>query len=109
MRLDSPGGGFVGSIPLLLAQVRAIGALPVGFPGVNLDPFDLSSPPVVLFNGAAGGTFGFFVLPAEGFALYGFMPGGLGGLSVFAQGLALSGTAANGIFASTDSSEIVGL
>ena len=104
----SPGGTFVGSIPLLLMQEFTPGASPVSpFPGIAVDPF-LSPGPVVIFDGNVPGSPFPLLMPPGGFTFLATIPAGLTGTSLLFQGFALDGPAANAIFASTEAHVLEG-
>lgn len=108
--LESPAATFVGSTPLILAQVFTTGPVPASpFPGIAMDPSLPNAPIVALFDPfATGGPFGTAQFPAAGIHILATVPPSLAGLSVVVQGYALTSSAANTIFASTDAHELRG-
>lgn len=113
--IDSPSGGLVGYIPVLLASPFTTGTTitPIGgFPEVQVDPNNV----FVLFNGNSS-PFGIGLLPAQGLSFSYAVPTGVSGmnLSLMLQGLALTPTLvnpsapppANGFFAATNGHEII--
>lgn len=103
--LTSPTGAFVGSLPLLVANLFPMNAAPPSptiLPYVHIDPMTL----LVLFDGAAPAPFFTIALPPGGLSFGYLVPPGLGGFALRLQGVALSPSAANGIFATTDAHEI---
>ena len=103
----SPLGSFVGTQPLLVGNVFAANAPPLGpfpLPYIHIEIPTL----IVLVDGTAPaplpfamqviGPFGFFISYA--------VPQGLAGLVLRLQGAAVTSNAANGFFAITDATEI---
>lgn len=101
--LSSPQGGFALSPFIMAAEPFPTGTPPATFPGF---PSVHMSPPgmVYLFDSSAGPFQN--LLGFGGFSFVTAAPPFLAGQSVMFQAVAVSGTAANGIFAATDAHEI---
>ena len=98
LRVSSPGGALVGSIPILAAQGFpwfAPQAPYPGFPYLHLDPA------LVLNVTPATGP-----LTPSGLVVPVVVPAGLSGLTIRFQALAVSLSAANGFFATSDPHDV---
>ena len=103
--LSSPTGTFDGRPFLIVAEAFATGSPPASaLPGLiypSLFGF------VVLVDGVTPSAAGLTPQILPGGSSYGYgIPAGLGGTSVFIQGLAFDPAAANGFFAATDAHEL---
>lgn len=99
LRLLSPNGSYVGSVPALVIQAYPNGSPPSSFPGIP--ELHLTWGLSIAFNGAT--TPGWPVLlPASGMPLLFKIPPGLEGFTVRMQGLAVApALASNGLFATS--------
>ncbi|MCA9320944.1 MAG: hypothetical protein KDB53_09425 [Planctomycetes bacterium] len=107
-QMSTPGGTFAGAVPALLAQVYGCGTPPVGlagqgFPELQLDIFGI----ILLLDGNLGLPFGPIVLPPGPGLTLQFNVGQLpAGFSTRIQALAVTNTASNGFFASSDAVDL---
>jgi FG-GAP-like repeat len=111
LRLASPGGTFVGTEPLLFAQVYSDTATvlnPGGFPEAWVNPVFAGTAPIVTLYGSAAAIFGPGILPPAGLSLAVTAPPGLGSSKVIVQGfvLAPSSVTGNPLLTATDAHEI---
>ena len=109
IELDSPLGTFVGSTPIVLAQLLITGS-PMGpTPGFPILQVDFSVPgagaPFVLFGVSTLSPLP-LLLPSSGIRFGVGIPPGLTGLSILLQGVLISPNAANGVLATTDAHEV---
>jgi Right handed beta helix region len=97
--LASPGGTYVGAIPVLVAQFFAsTGAAPgplAGFPEIWVDTAQNIS---VIYDGNNVPVFGIGILPPQGLTLGFVVPPGLAGQSAHVQGLVLQSNPSNPFF-----------
>lgn len=103
--LHSPGGAFVGDVPVLVLQVFGPPQLPAGvalYPGVHVDPPSVA----VLVDGNTSSPLGPLGLGTSGVSLQAIVPAGLAGLEARLQGFTVSLSAANGILAATDAHDL---
>lgn len=105
LHLLSPNGNFVGSVPLLVAQIILTGqspSNPIGFPEAWIVP-GAFPPPIVLFDGnAQATTLGPALLTPIGLSLGAVVSPSLSGIDFVMQGFGLTPTANNGFFASSE-------
>ena len=106
VRLDSPGGGFDGALPLLAASPFPSASPPgpnAGLPYLHMDVASF----VVLAGDLGGAPFTTPGLPVNGIDLAYQVPPFLGGTTLRMQLFAASPLAANGFFAASDAREVV--
>jgi predicted outer membrane repeat protein len=105
VHFTSPGGTFVGGVPLLVANLFPANSVPApsGVPGVQVDLATV----LLLLDGSAPFPFGQLALPPAGFGLGYVAPPFLAGFTLRMQAAVVApAQAANGIFATTDAHEI---
>ena len=104
LRFRSPGGILSGTAPWLLAQLYTSGSPPAGIPGLPVYVDIFSS--LTLFGGLQVGPFTAPGLPPTGVDLHFQVPLGLNGFTLRSQGAAISPSAVNGLFATTNAHDI---
>lgn len=103
---NSPNNQFVGSAPVLVAQVFQNQFPPLGigaYPSIHVDP----GLAVIVFNGASMPGGFVLPLPVGGLQFLYSVPAGLVGFTLRVQALAVTPTAANGFFAATNAHDFV--
>ena len=102
VRLRSATGSLVGGLPLLAARLYFTGnSFPVPGNGIWLD-----SQSMIVYGALSAPPFGFPGLPPAGLEFSFTVPTGLAGYTVRMQGLVSSVNALNGMFATTNATEI---
>ena len=104
--ISSPNGAFVGVPPFLAGQLFTPGSPPATLPTLPTILLDLTSPMLVLFSGFDSTPLGPILLPPGGMSFQFAIPTGLTGQSLMLQNVAVTPTAANGVFASSNGKEI---
>ena len=106
VHLNSPGGTFVGALPVIGANLHPTGTPPVPTPFFAGSQLDLGGL-LLLVNGSAPPPFFVAALPPGGLGTGFTVPAGLAGMSLRLQGVAAGPAAANGFIAATAAHELV--
>jgi hypothetical protein len=106
VRLHSPGGAFVGALPLLAGQFFPTGTPPLGivaFPAIHINAMGS----FVIFGTPGAGAFSAPGLDPAGMNVNFIVPPGLTGTSLRLQAFASTPFAGNGFFAISDARDLV--
>jgi hypothetical protein len=102
VRIKSSSGSLVGGLPLLAARLYFTGN-PFAVPGGGIW---MDGQSVVFYGSLSAPPFGFPGLPADGLQFDFTVPAGLTGQTVRMQGLVTSVNASNGLYATSNATEV---